>query len=103
MYNLPRPMTSAEMAKELRPGTTMHARIVYCDHANKVLRLSLRPHVVERDAGMLQLPKLGSLVTDLEVASSSRKLGVFLRPSADDGDSDAEASKFDDGEAKTNL
>jgi ribosomal protein S1 len=58
-------------------GGVTHARIVYVDHANKSVRLSLRPHVLEYRAPKF-LPALGDTLKDFKVSAVVKRTGLYI-------------------------
>jgi hypothetical protein len=47
ILSLDRPISASEIMKLYQKGYVLLARIIYVDHGNKKVRLSLRPHIVE--------------------------------------------------------
>jgi rRNA biogenesis protein RRP5 len=80
-YSLPAILPDSEWAAKVPVGYTAKARIIYVDHANKGIRLSLRPHVVAL-AAPSALPPLGTALSDLKIVHIKKSTGVLLAGAA---------------------
>ena len=84
--SLPMPMSEKEMRAyftTLFTDRSFEARIVFIDHGNRIVRFSMRPHVVElRAAGAL--PTLGSIVNNATVKLANKRRGVLLCLASED-------------------
>jgi len=88
------PGSSKEWSKKCPAGSILSARIVFADHANKSIRLSLRPHVLEL-RGPSGLPPLGAVLEHFTVSAVVKRTGVLLSADVEeeqdsDGDNDEE-------------
>jgi hypothetical protein len=54
---------TAEEWKEVQFSSAIHARIVFIDHSNKVVRVSMAKHIMEMRAPA-DLPELGIIPTE---------------------------------------
>ena len=88
-YSLPSILPDTEWAAKVPVGYTAKARIIYVDHANKGIRLSLRPHVVAL-AAPSDLPALGTTLDDLKIMHIKKSTGILLAGSISVNDSDDE-------------
>lgn len=103
-YNLSRLYTGKdeEWKSHFEEGGVTQARIVYVDHANKSVRLSLRPHVLEYRAPKF-LPALGDTLTDYKVSAIVKRTGLYITStdeSAEEGDAKASGLTIKKGSKK---
>lgn len=93
VYSLPSPL-SENWQGEYNVNDVIKARIVYVDHGNKSVRLSLKPHIIDMK-GPTHLPALGEVVEEAKVCSVVKNTGVYLRTSfpTEDEDEEEETSK----------
>ena len=78
-------------------GSVLLARVVYANHGNKAIRLSLRPHVLEL-RGPTGLPPLGSVLENFTVATVMKRTGVLLAAATDEDEADHSGDeRQDDG------
>lgn len=76
------PSSTQEWKDAKEPTSAIKARIVFIDYNNKIVRLSLKRHILEfrSPAG---LPELGAVVENLVVVSSNKRSGAISRIQVD--------------------
>jgi len=89
------PGNAKEWNKRAPVGSILSARIVFADHANKSIRLSLRPHVLELRSPS-GLPPLGAVLENFTVSAVVKRVGVLL--SADVEETEGSDVENDDNE-----
>ena len=87
--SLPQPMSEKETRAYFPLGSgdgvrqTHEARIVFVDHGSRVVRFSMRPHVIEYRPPT-PLPPLGEIVRDTLVKVTQKRRGVLLSLASDE-------------------
>eukprot|EP01035_Chromulina_nebulosa_P016871 gene16871-22359_t len=77
IFSLSRPYSSKEIRSKYKKDELLISRIVFIDHSNKSVRLSIRPHIIDYKPPVA-LPSLGEIIENLEVKYAHKYVGLIL-------------------------